>query len=303
MVTSAAVSGVALVAIESKHLVTALRRDLARELEVDAVAPADAPARVDPARHALALVRAGEGTAALVDALRQAAPGLPVVAIYPDAVAADADPAALGADGVLVEPLTEAAVAATCRLAARVRAQARRIAELEARTIRARDHHHGHDLEFLKKVLFIEVKRSRRYGLPVSLALAALDGWPAPAAKLSAAARSALLADALAVVTRAVRDIDVAVPFADGQFIVLLPHTKADGALQAARRICARMRDHAGAVRMTASVGVGTHDGHGTVSFSALVKRASEALARARAAGGDQAESTAPRKRDRIVIG
>jgi GGDEF domain-containing protein len=51
-------------------------------------------------------------------------------------------------------------------------------------------------------------------------------------------------------------------------------------------------------------VGVATHDGDGTVSFAGLVKRAGDALARARAQGGDRAEAAdPPRKRDRISFG
>ena len=56
--------------------------------------------------------------------------------------------------------------------------------------------------------------------------------------------------------------------------------------------------------RLTASVGVATHGGDGTVSFGGLVKRASDALGRARAAGGDRAEpADPPKKRERISIG
>jgi diguanylate cyclase (GGDEF)-like protein len=153
-------------------------------------------------------------------------------------------------------------------------------------------------------MLLVEVKRSRRYGHPLSLALVALDRREERAAKLSARARTARLAELLGVVTRAVRDIDVAVPFADERIVVVMPHTGAEGGLRVARRLCAAIRDHAGAPRVTASVGVASHGGDGTVSFGALVRRAGAALDRARADGGDRAEAAEPpRKRDRISIG
>jgi GGDEF domain-containing protein len=83
-----------------------------------------------------------------------------------------------------------------------------------------------------------------------------------------------------------------------------MPHTKGDGALRVARRLCARVREAGAAPRVTVSVGVAAHAGDGTVSFAGLVKRAGEALERARAHGGDRAEpADPPKRRDRISIG
>ena len=76
------------------------------------------------------------------------------------------------------------------------------------------------------------------------------------------------------MVSGALRDIDIAVPFSEERLVVLMPHTKDDGALRVARRLCALVRDRPGAPKITASVGVATHGGDGTVSFGALVKRA-----------------------------
>jgi hypothetical protein len=57
-----------------------------------------------------------------------------------------------------------------------------------------------------------------------------------------------------------------------------------------------RARAHPGG--LTASVGVGSFDGEGTMSFSALVRGAADALLEAQARGGDRAEHAAP-PRDR----
>jgi GGDEF domain-containing protein len=71
-----------------------------------------------------------------------------------------------------------------------------------------------------------------------------------------------------------------------------------------ARRLCALVRDRPGLPQLTASVGVATHPGDGTVSFATLVKRASDALRRGRVAGGDRVEvADPPKKRERISIG
>jgi len=162
----------------------------------------------------------------------------------------------------------------------------------------------AHDLTFLKRLLFVEVKRSRRYGFPVSLALVSVDGWEALSEKLGPRARASLLGDLAVASAMAVRDIDVSVPLSDDRLVVLMPHTATAGGLQVARRICARVRERKGDTAVTVSVGLASHDGHGTVSFGALVKRASEAMARAREAGGDRAESAEPpKRRSRISIG
>jgi diguanylate cyclase (GGDEF)-like protein len=290
-----------LLADDSEAVVTAIRRDLEeRGRQVEAVSPAEAAARVSPGRHGAALVRGTAGPQ-VVAAIRAVDPLLPVILLFLDRKEAAAHPGARG-DAVLVGPLTASAVTTACTLAEQLRARAERIAELEARL--ARPARMGRDLEFLKKLLFVEVKRSRRYGHPLSLALVAIDGWPAVATKLSARARTALLAELLGVVSASLRDIDLAVPFADERFVLLMPHTQAEGALRVARRVCALVRDRPGTPRVTASVGVAAHGGDRAVSFGGLVKRASEALARAQAGGGDRAEpADPPKKRDRISIG
>jgi diguanylate cyclase (GGDEF)-like protein len=127
-------------------------------------------------------------------------------------------------------------------------------------------------------------------------------------ARLGAAGSTTLLAETLAVVNSSLRDIDLAVPFGDDRFVVLLPHTPSAGALRVARRLVARIHDAKGPSALlsptTASAGVASHDGQGTVSFGNLVKRAAGAMARAREAGGDRAESAEPPPpRDRVVMG
>jgi diguanylate cyclase (GGDEF)-like protein len=290
-----------LLADDASPVVSALRRDLEdRGFGVDVVPPAEAPGRAAPGRYGVALV-GGTPRGGLVAALRGADPHLPVVALYLDRKEAAASPDARHADAVLVAPLTATGVAAVCHLAGRLRDASARVSDLEARAARRGG---GPDLDLLKRLLLAEVKRSRRYGHPLSLALVAVDGWQGLAAKLPARARTARLAEVLGVVTASLRDIDLAVPFSHERIVVVMPHTKGDGALRVARRLCTRVRDQAGTPRITASVGVATHAGDGTVSFAGLVKRAGEALARARAHGGDRAEQAdPPRRRDRISIG
>jgi len=290
-----------LVADDSEAVVTALRRDLVeRGREVLAVSPGAAAAAAGATRFAAALVR-GTAGAKVVAGLRAADPLLPVIVLFLDRQEAALHPGVKG-DAVLVGPLTASGVATACGLAEELRVRGERIAELEARG--ARSGQAARDLEFLKRLLLVEVKRSRRYGYPVSLALMAVDGWDSLAPELGAKGRTALLAELLGVVSGTLRDIDLAVPFSDERLLVLMPHTKEDGALKVARRLCALVRDRPRGPKVTVSAGVAGHAGDGTVAFGGLVKRAGDALARARAAGGDRAESAdPPKRRDRISIG
>jgi diguanylate cyclase (GGDEF)-like protein len=296
-------AGRILVAVDSKPVVSALRRDLEPAgFPMDAVAPADAAARLDPARHVAAVVRAAASGAAVVAALKAIDPYLTVLALFFDEEEAEGFPGAMGADGVLVGPLTAPQVAGTCALAARLTMANRRLHTAErARPLTPSG---DHDLGFLKRLIFVEVKRSKRYGIPLSLALVSVDGWEVLAAQVGPRARAALLAELTGLVSGAVRDIDIAVPFSEERLVVLMPHTPSAGGLHVARRVCNRVRERATAIPITVSVGVASHEGQGTVSFGSLVKRAAEAMASARAGGGDRAVSAEPpKRRDRISIG
>ncbi|MBZ4416759.1 diguanylate cyclase [Myxococcus sp. RHSTA-1-4] len=156
------------------------------------------------------------------------------------------------------------------------------------------------DFEFLKRLMLMEVKRSRRYRYPIALLLVELDGFAERAAALAPAARTAALAEALGLLVAGVRDIDVAVPFADSRFVVFLPHTPRSGALVVAERLCERVGALRGLPGTSASVGVAVSEPPGgkgapsgaqaQVSFGSLLKEAGEALRRAQAAGGNRVE-------------
>jgi diguanylate cyclase (GGDEF)-like protein len=156
------------------------------------------------------------------------------------------------------------------------------------------------DFEFLKRLMLMEVKRSRRYRYPIALLLVELDLFPARSATLPPAARTAVLAEALGALVGGVRDIDVAVPFADSRFVVFLPHTPRSGALVVAERLRERVGALRGLPGTTASVGMAVSEppsGKGPasgaaaqVSFGSLLKEAGEALRRAQASGGNRVE-------------
>jgi diguanylate cyclase (GGDEF)-like protein len=274
----------------SPPLVAALRRFLkGSEFEVQVATASAALAGLDPSQFSVAAIRPAspEGRSAF-DALRAADPSLPVVLLVDE----EDEPAArLPADGTLVSPLTRTAVVSLFRALSRLRAETdlgRTLAKQAAAHPAALP-----DYEFFKKLLLVEVKRSRRYHYPVSLALLAVDGWHERAARLAEALRSALLGEVLALVASGVRDIDLPLLYDGERILVFMPHTDALGARTLADRLVKRARAHPGG--LTASVGVATYDGEGTMSFASLVRGAGDALLDAQAKGGDRAVQSSGR--------
>jgi diguanylate cyclase (GGDEF)-like protein len=293
------------------------------------------------------VVAAGTGPLdgeALCRGLRAQGTGVPVLLVYPpEEDQADSRASDAGADGCLVGPLKRGTVV-TCMALVLQREEARRapppppaapprpvpsftpppgtLAPVEAegrRVTRPELPALGTapvpDFDFLKRLMLMEVKRSRRYRYPIALLLVELDRFAERAASLTPAARTAALGETLGLLVAGVRDIDVAVPLGDSRFVVFLPHTPRSGALVVAGRLRERVKAlQAFPGGVTASVGVavaeppagkapstsgrGGHSQAGTtqsqVSFGGLLKDASEALRRAQAAGGDRVEAAQP---------
>ncbi|WP_141621074.1 diguanylate cyclase [Myxococcus sp. AB036A] len=161
------------------------------------------------------------------------------------------------------------------------------------------------DFEFLKRLMLMEVKRSRRYRYPIAVLLVDIDKFAEKAAPLAPAERKLALAEALGLLVSGVRDIDVAVPFADSRFVVFLPHTPRSGALVVGQRLRELIKSLTAYEGASASVGVAVSEpppGRGPVagalsqvSFGSLLKEAGEALRRAQAAGGDWVEAASGR--------
>lgn len=161
------------------------------------------------------------------------------------------------------------------------------------------------DFEFLKRLMLMEVKRSRRYRYPIAVLLVDIDKFAEKVAPLAPAARKLALAEALGLLVSGVRDIDVAVPFADSRFVVFLPHTPRSGALIVGQRLRELIKSLSAFEGASASVGVAVSEpppGRGPVagalaqvSFGSLLKEAGEALRRAQATGGDWVEAASGR--------
>jgi PleD family two-component response regulator len=135
--------------------------------------------------------------------------------------------------------------------------------------------------ELFKRLLGIELKRSQRYGFPLSILLASLDREATPAQR-----------DLLVQATHsAIRDIDIPVAFAESDVLIVMPHTDLDGGKLVAERIRKRVRAQ-GAGRAgggsTASIGVVAAAGGARLTFATLLAQATRAQRQAARAGGDR---------------
>ncbi len=143
-----------------------------------------------------------------------------------------------------------------------------------------------------KELLYAELKRSRRHGFPLALALASFD----PIGGKQAEALHVQLMGGLAIaVRRSVRDTDFPVRYGAEKVLVLMPHTDLAGALTVGQRICdkvagATLLHDEEALHPSISVGVaGGVLGKG-ITFAELARKAQFALHRAEEKGGNQVE-------------
>lgn len=143
-----------------------------------------------------------------------------------------------------------------------------------------------------KEVLFVEVKRARRYGFPLALALVGFDPLEE---KIDAELQSQLMGGLALAIRRSLRDTDYPVQQAGDRVLLLMPHTDLAGSLIVARRICervARATLQAGdtVLHPTISVGVAAGEPGREYGFSDLARQAQDGLTAAQARGGNRVE-------------
>jgi diguanylate cyclase (GGDEF)-like protein len=143
-----------------------------------------------------------------------------------------------------------------------------------------------------KEVLFVEVKRARRYGFPLALALVAFDPI---GGKMDDELRDQLMGGLSLAIRRSLRDTDYPVQYSADRVLLLMPHTDLAGSLIVARRICERVakatlqRDEE-VLSPTISVGVASGAPGREYSFSDLVRQATDGLTAAQVHGGNRVE-------------
>lgn len=143
-----------------------------------------------------------------------------------------------------------------------------------------------------KEVLFVEVKRARRYGFPLALALVAFDPI---SGRRDAELQTQLMGGLALAIRRSLRDTDYPVQHSSDRVLLLMPHTDLAGSLIVARRICervARATLQAGdtIVHPTISLGVAAGEPGREYGFSDLVRQAQDGLTVAMSRGGNRVE-------------
>ncbi|MDP3236009.1 MAG: GGDEF domain-containing protein [Myxococcales bacterium] len=141
-----------------------------------------------------------------------------------------------------------------------------------------------------KEVLFVEVKRARRYGFPLALALLAFDPI-----KGVQHVHSQLMGGLALAIRRSLRDTDYPVQYSADRVLLLMPHTDLAGTLIVARRICERvsrasLQSGDDVLHPTISVGVAAGEPGREYGFSDLVRQAQDGLTQAMARGGNRVE-------------
>jgi diguanylate cyclase (GGDEF)-like protein len=225
-------------------------------------------------------------------------PTCPVVMVFfPDAPDPVRDAEEAGADAWIQAPFTPAAVGTLAHAMLGVHELRVRLVQMEKELKAAADKQAtASEFEVLKKLLLIEVKRSRRYRYPVAFLLVGVDALEARAAALPPEKRTQLLALVLRQIASTVRDIDLAVPSSEGRFLVFLSHTPREGARVAASRIVQRASKIGMKAPLTVSVGLACYQPgpeSDRISFGALMREAAENLKRAQKAGGNRVEGGA----------
>lgn len=295
-----------LVAEPAIPVATALRRFLESAgyavIVVGTSAEALREVRTSPPDVVLASLSESLDGEALCREVKQEAPGMPVLLLYmPEEEQPEERAAKAGADACLVGPLKRTTVvtcvglmlqAADARAAPAPAAPAPEPDDVAARRF-GLEGLASPDFEFLKRLLLMEVKRSRRYRYPIALVLLELDHLAERTAHLGSAQRTTLLAEMLGLLSGGVRDIDVIVPATEGRFVAFFPHTPKAGALVVAERMRQRVKTLARLPNLTVSMGLSVFEpspvrGQTQVSFGNLMKDASEALRQAQVEGGDR---------------
>ena len=141
---------------------------------------------------------------------------------------------------------------------------------------------------YLMDTLANELRRSRRLEHPCALLMADVDHFKEYNDTYGHLAGDDALLRIAAVLREATRDVDCAARYGGEEFVVLMPETKAAGAIEAAERIRTRLTaDERVGGKLSVSIGVAQFPDDGDAP-EALLARADAALYRAKREGRDR---------------
>ena len=163
------------------------------------------------------------------------------------------------------------------------------------------DHTGLYNSRHLRRVLEQEVVRASRFGHPVSLIFFDLDHFKLVNDRHGHQAGSRVLSEIGQLLKRTLRSTDVPVRYGGDEFVVLLPETSRDQALECARRILDEIRqtpllanEKYGPIRICASFGVASFPDDAQTPDE-LLSRADEAMYRVKGASRDGVSAALPR--------
>jgi len=147
-----------------------------------------------------------------------------------------------------------------------------------------------YNMRYLNSFLYREIKRCRRYRLPVSVVFLDMDGFKTVNDRFGHLAGSQTLTEIGRLLRDVVREIDVVARYGGDEFVVVLPQTDPEGALIIAERIRRRIETTTFlggmglGVRLTASLGVASFPEQGRTRDE-LVHKADAAMYRVKESG------------------
>jgi diguanylate cyclase (GGDEF)-like protein len=208
----------------------------------------------------------------------------------------------LFADDYLTKPFAEAEILARVQVQLRIKTlqDDLRAAQRELERLSITDgltgiHNHRHFQARLRE----EVSRAQRYGSALSLVMLDLDHFKEVNDRWGHPLGDQVLRGTAELIRQALRDVDLCARYGGEEFAVLLPETPPQGAALVARRIRRLVAERVYALdavaeagderpselQVTCSAGVASYPSPGATTPETLVRRADEALYKAKEAG------------------
>lgn len=140
-----------------------------------------------------------------------------------------------------------------------------------------------------------ELSRAVRYGDPLSLLLADLDNFKRVNDSYGHPCGDSVLKETAGILLDVMRKVDIVARYGGEEFVVIMPHTRIDGALKAAERVRAAIEENhfeglPGAGAQTISIGVSTLSENADTDMDGLIRSADEALYKAKSGGRNRVE-------------